>query len=645
MVWQTLFNSAVLSSGMNPEVLSKLDNSILEFAKAFARTSSSRSEAWLALAGSELLSGVVAAASDKLPQAEQHLFSCLNALDRYGALTTVSPEVSQIRLSALAGLTDIKVQQKAWGELLAILKSVEQLAIELKSRTGTASLSDPLLYAVHANRALAYSNLGRKDEGLASLELALAVTERHLGEVSDELDWAFAGWRAHVDMAEVLVGTKDSQQGLRHRKRAAELARNALVRDPGRSDWEDRYWDSLHELGDVLNDAGDASAAYVAAQESLAVAQRNAKGSAADSDWSRNVFLSLWELATIDIRRGDKQIVLKHSEAAARLARDRHALNPSVQFVLIDRWLIENRLGIIRSSLGDGLSALQAHQVALSVAQKALHAEPDSDEWIENSTRSHARLASIFSDRRDWMSALRHSQAAAALAGRKSATSDASFEVVHDHWLHQFNVGRMHLQLKAHIEARAALTQARDLVLHHWHRFSGEDLWRESRWLNEQEFGLLEESEENLGRAEAAYARATAFAEESQTGSGDVLRVWRYRLVESLTSLVRVQAVQGKADALRQSTLLLARYRDLDAADHENNRRNEAKKTISLVLADIGLSPEQAQTVPKADLLDRLQHLIDATRETTRVKGLTGEDSQRMLRLQNALFAVRQLPD
>ena len=43
--------------------------------------------------------------------------------------------------------------------------------------------------------------------------------------------------------------------------------------------------------------------------------------------------------------------------------------------------------------------------------------------------------------------------------------------------------------------------------------------------------------------------------------------------------------------------------------------------------------------------MERLQQLIDATRDTTRAKGMTGERSERILRMQNALFAVRHLLD
>ncbi|OGB45249.1 MAG: hypothetical protein A3E51_03940 [Burkholderiales bacterium RIFCSPHIGHO2_12_FULL_67_38] len=98
-------------------------------------------------------------------------------------------------------------------------------------------------------------------------------------------------------------------------------------------------------------------------------------------------------------------------------------------------------------------------------------------------------------------------------------------------------------------------------------------------------------------------------------------------------------------DALRRSSLLATRYRDLQAAEHRNNRRIDARKAISFVLADLDLSLEQAQAMPRADLMERLQQLIDATRDATRAKGMTGERSERILRMQNALFAVRHLLD
>ena len=645
MALQTLFNWAVLSSGKNPEGFSKLEGQILKVARDLVRMSPSRADSWLALAISELLSGTVAMSSGKMAQAERHVENCLKALDKHAKLTNVVAEVSQIRLYALTMLSYFIAQKEAWVELLAILKPVEGLATELNHGSEKTPAMDDVLYSVHAHRALAYSSLGRKDEGLASLGQVLEITERHLGEVSEAMDWEFAGWRAHVGMAVLLTGSKSPERLLRHRKRAAEIARNAVVRKPGHPDWEERYWDSVHELGEMLNEAGDTSGAFEAAKESLKIAQRNATGSGTESQWSRKVFRSLWELGTIELDRGDGQNAMEHSEAAARVARDRYALDASAEFVLNDRWLIENRLGSIRSSLGDDHSARQSHQVALSVAQEALKSEPNSDDWIENAAQSHERIARIFNDRQDWGSSLQHSQAGAVLAGRRLAATEVNFEVLRGYWLHQFNVGRMHLKLKEHGEARAALTLARDLVRRHWHRFSGEELWQDSRWFNEQEFGHLEESEGSLGNAEVAYARAASIAEESRTGSDDVLRVWLARAVESLESQVRVQSAQGNMDALRRSSLLATRYRDLQAAEHRNNRRIDARKAISFVLADLDLSLEQAQAMPRADLMERLQQLIDATRDTTRAKGMTGERSERILRMQNALFAVRHLLD
>lgn len=645
MAWQTMFNHAVLDNGIEQERLSKLASQILDSAKGLTQKSPSKAETWLALALSEVHSGAVAMSLNTPALAEQNFLGSLRALDRHARLTGATVESAQIHLQVLVLLSHLKVVKSAWVEVLEILKPVEGLRAALGTDSGKTLMSDPQLFSVHAHRALAYSGLGNREEGLAAFERALTITERHLGEVSTEFNWALEGWRVHVDIAEMLIDTSHSDRMLLHRKRASEIAQAAAARQPSNPDWQERSWDSLHDLGEALNDVGDTVAAKEAGLASLQIAERNARELGASAPWSRNVFLSLWNLGTIDSHAGNLRGALEHSEAAAKLAGERYALDASAEFVLLDRWLIENRLGSIRSSLGDHRSALQSHQVALRMAEQALHLEPDSDDWLENAATSHERIWRIFSDQQDWLSSLHHAQAGAMLSGRRLSTTDVRFDVLRAHWIHQFNVGKMHLKLKEHEKARAALTRSRALVQTHWHRFSGEDLWHESRWFEEQELGRLEETEGNLIPAEASYAKAVAFAQASRRGENEMSQTWLARAFESTTSMVRVQAAQGKGEAQATATRLATLQQELLAKEHENNRRIQEKKAISLVLPYLGLSSAQEQSIPKADFMERIQNAISTTRDEAREKGITKEQSERIMRLQNALFAVRQRPD
>lgn len=78
--------------------------------------------------------------------------------------------------------------------------------------------------------------------------------------------------------------------------------------------------------------------------------------------------------------------------------------------------------------------------------------------------------------------------------------------------------------------------------------------------------------------------------------------------------------------------------------EREAQVRAQVKQHVNGLLDALALTAERAEALSKAELMTRMQVAIDQTTDAAMKAGMDGIQSERLNRLQNALFVVRQLP-
>ncbi|MGM9426052.1 hypothetical protein ACS5NL_07585 [Hydrogenophaga sp. MI9] len=600
-------------------------------------------QAWFLLALSDLVQGVTDIQRGAPEPGRAALQEAVRALDRLDAADAGNSKALQIRLQVELFLVSERLVAKAQEEALSLLGRAVAAEAELRRRGEDLSDLEPLMFSVKLQVARLHGQRGARAQQLSVLTEALALAERHddRGAV-----WELGGWRVHVELAEALEADGQLPRSLQHRQLAQAKTEAAVRRAGERPEWVEREWENLHEMAQIQGALQSADEAGRTNARALELARRESTATPADSDWHRRLFRSLWADAAILKQRGVDGAVLPRQEEAADVAADRYAANPKAEFAAEDLWLAKSTTcggwaRTVRLDLADG-----ACRRALSVAEQALRAEPASDKWLDYAATSHSESADLADVRKDFPRALEHRQAAVDQSARRSATAREGSSAGMAHWLRLFHLGRAQMQLKKNAEALVAMAQARELAQRFSSQLPADDLWCEYRWFSEGGWAGLQMEAGGLPEAAKALAAAAAAADTLANRSTSARTLWWARAAESYEMLDKALSEQGLETEARQASAKAITYR---ARLHEQRRlagaRETAREQLGRVLADLGIGQEQADGLSKQGLIERLQKRLDERYGVAREQGMNRERSDQIQLLQNALFAVRQLPD
>lgn len=561
-------------------------------------------QAWLLLALSDLVQGVTDIQRGAPEPGRAALQEAVRALDRLDAADSGNSKALQIRLQVELFLVSERLVAKAQEEALSLLGRAVAAEAELRRRGEDLSDLEPLMFSVKLQVARLHGQRGARAQQLSVLTEALALAERHddRGAV-----WEVGGWRVHVELAEALEADGQLPRSLQHRQLAQAKTEAAVRRAGERPEWVEREWENLHEMAQIQG----------ALQSADEAGRTNARA-----------------------------LELPRQEEAADVAADRYDANPKAEFAAEDLWLAKSTTcggwaRTVRLDLAD-----EACRRALSVAEQALRAEPASDKWLDYAATSHSESADLADVRKDFPRALEHRQAAVDQSARRSATAREGSSAGMAHWLRLFHLGRAQMQLKKNAEALVAMAQARELAQRFSSRLPADDLWCEYRWFSEGGWAGLQMEAGGLPEAAKALAAAAAAADTLANRSTSARTLWWARAAESYEMLDKALSEQGLETEARQASAKAITYR---ARLHEQRRlagaRETAREQLGRVLADLGIGQEQADGLSKQGLIERLQKRLDERYGVAREQGMNRERSDQIQLLQNALFAVRQLPD
>lgn len=642
--WWNLYGLSASGANHDPVVIRRHAEQALIKGLEETRRAPSEPDVWMMLGLSELMVGALDAAAGEAVNAETHLRQALAALDRLESLGDDRTDGLEVRMQTLMALAGVLQQRKAWSESLRQLDLVERLVPELKERLVGESNWAWQVYSVHMARAEAHRNLGSSGQSAAALTGAMEIAERQRDQESSGTDWELERWRVQSLMAHIQVEGAEPERVLQHRRQALLYARQATARRPGRIEWDERLWDSLHDLGDALMPLNGNDAAH-AAMESRSLAQRHAIDTGADSEWSRKLFRSHIQLGDIEDTRERANDALRHYEVAIKLAQARYSTNASAAFALEDIWLAENRLSEQMLQMGMKEDARKRIEAAIIQVERGLKSEPESLTWLDRAAESHENMGELLGDNNEWVAALPHWQLAVGYSARRVVVDPDHSTYQMAHWRRLFYLGRTFVKLSSFESAQSALFSARDLARRFYKR-SPEDLtWQVYLWFSEQEIGVLGGTQGNHALAESAYAMAHEVA-ATFLKTHPKHEVWLERSVDSMTGLAQAHLALGKSDDALRSGLLATQYRArLSEIEHDANRRKEANDRLSEVLGPLGLTASAANAFSKSELLRRLQDAIDEALTQAREQGMTEERSNSIRRLRNAMFAVRMRPD
>jgi tetratricopeptide (TPR) repeat protein len=443
-------------------------------------------------------------------------------------------------------------------------------------------------------------------------------------------------------LADAAEAAEQMQRALHHRRQAVMKAELEAGKVGARVEWPALLWQSLYGLSELLGKQNLTEEALRTSEKALALARREAVQETVYARWHHREFRTL--MASTDFLRQRGTAVMGRYEEAARLPGSRYEASSPVGSAAEDLWTVMNTIGAERFKQGELDPAAAAHHEALQIAQRALGAEPQSDDWLNRAASSHTGLADAAQARKARLLEATHRYSAVDLSARRSATTLASPGDQRDHWLRLYYLAKVQQDLQLHRDAMGSLTLARALARRFAEQLPNDRFWQEYLWFSEQEIGSMKKPPQDASSAESALVAAAAIA-ESMIAKGHDFKQWGGKAADSLEALARENRQQGREVDARRASVQASGYRSkLQAMKREAQVRAQVKQHVNGLLDALALTAERAEALSKAELMTRMQEAIDQTTDAAMKTGMDGVQSQRLTRLQNALFVVRQLP-
>ena len=604
------------------------------------------SPGWLARAQSDLLSAIDVIDDGDGRSAGPFLQDAMSSLERLASQGHDSTDALRVRLQVLALSMIERELQGDVQQRNKLLEQVSAVADDLKARNvdGLGPLYLVASYTTKVVEAEMHRSSGRLDASLKALNEALSMAEQSgSGDGEEAPWWRLERWNMHTHIAD--VAEADDQRGLalRHRREAVLAAEREAGLSRLALEWQERLWDSLHSLSKTLGKQYLAEEALLVHERALTLARRYAAGERTYGEWHHREFLALMASTEFLLQRGGA-FMMRYAEAASTPS-SMYAAGDLSGGAAGDLWTVRTTVGKAYLKSGDLTGAEPLLNEALGIAERALEATPTSDNWLKKIASSHGYLAELAHANRLWLREASHRHSAVRFSGQRSETSLNSSDDQKTHWYLLWELASIQGQLNLERDAFLTITLARELAQQFIAKRPKDPIWQEYLWHATFKSGRFALLVPNPAAAEAAFVAAAGVA-EAMSAQGKVLKDWWLRAAESLEALADLYRGQSNEIEARRVALRADAYRTkVNELEREVEVREEVTRQMDELLDVLSLTADEARSLSKESLVVSLQSAIDQATDSIRKSGTDDVRSERLRRLRNALFVVRQLPE
>jgi tetratricopeptide (TPR) repeat protein len=391
----------------------------------------------------------------------------------------------------------------------------------------------------------------------------LEQAERAIGELASRTENDPEVRRSQGYMFNLFSGTYlrlgGTDLALDYARKAADMLRDLVARDPDNLDKQRDLSISLDRVGEVLKEQGEIGAALDAYRESLAIRRALVSKNPGDTLLAHDLFVSLISLADGERVAGD---------LAAALGLYSEAFDIITALVARDSGNTEWRRDLSTSlaKIGDGYSeqgnlerALDAYRKSLDIARALVALDPGNTQWQRDLSVSLVNLGDALEEQKDLPGALAAYRESLDIMRRLAAKDPANTEALRGV---QVSLGNIADVLKLQGELAAAIATYReslDIVRKLVAKDPGNSEWQRDLTVNLNNLGDALKSQGDLAGAVAAYQeslevrrrRAAADPGNARAEADVVLALWRLaragddargRLTEALMILARLDA-------------------------------------------------------------------------------------------------------
>jgi tetratricopeptide (TPR) repeat protein len=168
-----------------------------------------------------------------------------------------------------------------------------------------------------------------------------------------------------------------TQLALDYARKAADIFRDLVAKEPGNATWRSDLNNSLAKIGDALLAQGDLVGALATYRECLAIMRDLVDKDPANVGWRSDLSTSLFKVGLVLVSEGDLTGALAAYREALDIARDVAAKDPSDTG---RRYLASGltRLGDALVTAGDLAGALAAYRESLAIMRDVAAKDPDN---------------------------------------------------------------------------------------------------------------------------------------------------------------------------------------------------------------------------------------------------------------------------
>lgn len=548
-------------------------------------------------------------------------------------------------LSSLSRIVEMAASRSDWPEALdrsVAAVAVAQRLVALHPGDGNQAYQ---LEQAHIRWADALHSSGDTTGAVRALQAGMAIAQRYQGQSTPDVDWTHERWLLHATLGDRLGDMNDLSGAIAAYRISIEVAEQAPRDASVAQRWSRNFWHSQFNLGDVLSRQGDHRAALEATRLSLASIRPLAEGAQAGVEDRRSLFLSLFQMGDISESLGAHQEVLRYFSEGAAVARQLADMDPGEPYRQDDLWRVLTRVGRVQALQGNHAAAITSLSAARDSGQAMLERERHSEEWLTNTRQTLTDIGDSQEALKNLEGAVSSYREAAALAQRMVEQNPNHAAARRDLWLARHTIGRLLALQKRWAAATEELSVALNLVRALVKASPQDSAGRADLWYGQVELATAMKSRGDTEGAIRHFQEAVETAQWISRQAPDDAK-WRVRLADTHMWLGDAQSLKGGPDAGRASMRASEVIQQEQAAiEYAENARVEALRQLTLVLDLIGLSITEATALSKPQLTELLQAGVDDWQTRAREQGITPEISNKLLRLQNALFAIRHRSD
>ncbi len=160
-----------------------------------------------------------------------------------------------------------------------------------------------------------------------------------------------------------------------------ELSQRFAASDPKNTEWQRDVSISLDRIADVLLAQGDAATALGEYRKGLAIRERLAASDPKNTQWQRDVWVSLDRIADVLLAQGDAATALAEYRKGLAIAERRAASDPKNTEWQRDVAVICFKLGEVLKSQGKRDDALARYKQALVISERLSLLDPSNAQW------------------------------------------------------------------------------------------------------------------------------------------------------------------------------------------------------------------------------------------------------------------------